>query len=147
MAHLPPQRRSLPGAVLAQHADGSRLVLPRCRECGTVQYPVRERCRHCLADDLAWEAVATDGRLLSWTPLQATVEPFFRDHLPWPVGRVKLACGPVVIVHLAVAEPHSGMEVRVHAVIDRGGAAVLVATGATDTSTLQMRLAALTGRD
>lgn len=147
MTALPPQRRSGPGVLLAQHADGSRLVLPRCRDCGTVQYPVRERCRHCLGESLAWEAVDRQGTLLSWTPLQASVEPFFRDHLPWPVGRVKLACGPIVIVHLAAAAPVIGMAVEVMSVIDRGGAAVLVASGSADDSTLQVRLAALTGRD
>ncbi len=143
MTHLPPQRRTPAGARLAEHADGVRLVLPRCGECGTVQYPLRERCRHCLGDALAWEPVPAEGTLLSWTRLYASVEPFFRDHLPWTVGRVKLACGPVIIVHLGIPEPVSGMAVHVTCAVDAGGAAVLLAMAPGEQAAIPAGLAAL----
>jgi uncharacterized OB-fold protein len=129
-ASLPPRRRTPAGAALAAHAGAADLVLPRCRDCGTVQYPVRERCRNCLGDGLEWTPVPDSGTLLSWTRVHASVEPFFREHAPWPVGRVKLSCGPACIVHLGVAEPRSGMAVRVRCRADRGGSAVLVAVPA-----------------
>lgn len=126
MSVLPPQRRTDLWARLAQSAGGGQLVLPRCRDCGTVQYPLREMCRTCLGDNLEWGPVPAEGKLLSWTRLHASVEPFFRAHLPWPVGSVQLECGPVILAHLGIHAPASGMQVRVLPCLDRGGVPVLV---------------------
>lgn len=77
--------------------------------------------------------MSSQGTLLSWTRIHASVEPFFRAHLPWSIGRVKLECGPVVLAHLGVAEPRTGMPVAVAIHSGRGGAAVLVALAPGDT--------------
>jgi len=126
MHALPPQRRTEPWNRLTPSAGQGLLVLPRCRDCDTVQYPLRELCGNCLGDNLEWGPVPSAGRLLSWTRLHASVEQFFREHLPWPVGSVKLDCGPVVIAHLAVELPAAGMAVNVLSYLDGNGAPVLV---------------------
>lgn len=128
MSELPPQRRTELGTRFTTHANAETLVLPRCRDCGAVQYPLRERCKNCLGDALDWVPVPMDGVLLSWTRLHASAEPYFRARLPLLVGRVKLACRPVVIAHLDVPEPRSRMELQVKLVAGSDGAAVLVAT-------------------
>ena len=128
MSSLPPQRRTELWARLAPSAGGGQLVLPRCRDCDTVQYPLRELCRNCLGENLDWGPVPVEGKLLSWTLLYASVEPFYREHLPWPVGSVKLDCGPVVIAHLAVPAPAAGMAVSVLPHLDGNGLPVLIIT-------------------
>lgn len=126
MHALPPKRRSELWSRLIPSAGHGQLVLPRCRDCETVQYPLREICGNCLGDNLEWGPVPAGGKLVSWTRLHASVEPFFREHLPWPVGSVKLDCGPVVIAHLAVETPVPGMPVSVLPFLDGNGAPVLV---------------------
>ena len=123
---LPPGRRTELWTRLTPAAGQGLLILPRCRDCEMVQYPLRELCGNCLGDNLEWGPVPADGNLISWTRLHASVEPFFRGHLPWPVGSVKLDCGPVVIAHLAVALPASGMRVNVLPYLDGNGVPVLV---------------------
>ena len=127
MSALPPQRRTELWARLTASAGHGQLVLPRCRDCETVQYPLREICANCLGDNLEWAPVPAEGKLVSWTWLNASVEPFFQEHLPWPVGSVKLDCGPVVIAHLAIGVPRTGQPVQVLPYLGRGGAPVLVA--------------------
>jgi len=112
-AARPPQRRTTAWTALEAHAREGTLVLPRCSACGTVQYPLRELCRHCLADALAWTELPATGTLLSWTVLRSSLDGFFRAHLPWTVGLVKLDCGPVVMSHLFVPEPASGTAVAI----------------------------------
>ena len=128
MSALPPQRRTELWTRLTASAGHGQLVLPRCRDCETVQYPLREICGNCLGDNLEWAPVPAEGKLVSWTRLHASVEPFFREHLPWPVGSVKLDCGPVVIAHLSVPAPAVGMAVRVLPHLDANGLPVMIIT-------------------
>ena len=129
---LPPGRRTELWTRLTPLAGQGLLVLPRCRDCETVQYPLREICGNCLGDNLAWEPVPSTGKLISWTRLHASVEPFFREHLPWPVGSAKLDCGPVVIAHLAVPAPVAGMAVEVLLHLDANGVPVMIITASTE---------------
>ena len=78
----------------------SPLMLPVCSECGSISYPPRELCGHCLADALAWQAVEPGGIVQSHSTLQYSLEPFYAQHLPWAVASVRLDCGPVVLTHL-----------------------------------------------
>jgi uncharacterized protein len=44
-----------------------RLVLPRCRSCGTWRWPPRPICRRCLSFEVEWQEVEPRGSLYSWT--------------------------------------------------------------------------------
>jgi len=143
---MPPGRRTPAWDPVTVAAADGRLILPRCSACGTIQYPLQETCRRCLGDDLEWVEVPTDGTLLSWTRLRASLEPFFREHLPWPLGWVKLACGPVLLAHLADESPASGKAVRVLNRPDTSGVGVLIAVP-TETEDSELgRIAALLAR-
>ena len=102
------------------------LVLPCCTRCGRVNYPPRELCGACLADDLAWTRVDNLGAVQACTELHYSLEPDYADQLPWRVASVLLACGPVVLAHLqpGVGE---GAEVAVRIVEDRHGNRMLAA--------------------
>ena len=121
---LPPAARSRVALGLTAAAALGRFELQQCRECGTVQYPPREACQKCLSILLDWKAQPAEGELLAQTVLHHSNDLFFRERLPWRLGLVKLDCGPTVVAHLhdSVAQ-----RVRVRAMLDRAGQAVIAA--------------------
>jgi NAD(P)-dependent dehydrogenase (short-subunit alcohol dehydrogenase family)/uncharacterized OB-fold protein len=121
---LPPAARSRVALGLTAAAALGRFELQQCRDCGTVQYPPREACQNCLSIRLDWKAQPDKGELLADTVLHHSNDLFFRERLPWRLGLVKLDCGPTVVAHL-----HQSIErrLRVRALLDRAGQAVLAA--------------------
>jgi NAD(P)-dependent dehydrogenase (short-subunit alcohol dehydrogenase family)/uncharacterized OB-fold protein len=121
---LPPAARSRVALGLTAAAALGRFELQQCRDCGAVQYPPREACQKCLSVVLDWKAQPAEGELLAQTVLHHSNDLFFRERLPWRLGLVKLDCGPTVVAHL-----HEAVEkkVRVRAMLDRAGQAVIAA--------------------
>lgn len=124
-----------------------RIVLPRCRDCGTVQYPPREVCRQCLGTSIAPADLEGRGELLSWTALHVSHEPAVRDHLPWHVGLVKLKDGAVLYAHLCLTAPRPGAPVNVHAGRDLEGRNVFIAVEPGGLAEARARLASLIAID
>src|SRR5687768_9701479 len=89
-----------------------------------VQYPPREACQSCLSINLIWKNQEPGGELVAQTVLHHSNDLFFRERLPWRLGLIKLDCGPTVVAHLhqSVAK-----RVRVRAMLDRAGQAVIAA--------------------
>ncbi len=121
---LPPAARSRVALGLTAAAALGRFELQQCRECGMVQYPPRESCQKCLSVLLDWKSQSPDGELLAETVLHHSNDLFFRERLPWRLGLVKLDCGPAVVAHL---HDSAKQRVRVRAMLDRAGQAVIVA--------------------
>jgi len=121
---LPPAARSRVALGLTAAAALGRFELQQCRDCGTVQYPPREACQKCLSVRLDWKAQANGGELVAQTVLHHSNDLFFRERLPWRLGLVRLDCGPTVVAHLHAA---AQAKVRVRAMLDRAGQAVIVA--------------------
>jgi NAD(P)-dependent dehydrogenase (short-subunit alcohol dehydrogenase family)/uncharacterized OB-fold protein len=121
---LPPAARSRVALGLTAAAALGRFELQQCRDCGTVQYPPREACQKCLSVRLDWKPQPAGGELIAQTVLHHSNDLFFRERLPWRLGLVKLDCGPTVVAHL-----HAGAreKVRVRAMLDRAGQAVIAA--------------------
>lgn len=100
---LPPIARSPFGEIIDAmgHSAHDGIILPRCGDCGAWSYPVQNFCRRCLGEDLHEERIAESfGTLVSWTRLQTSLEPWFRERVPWDIGLVRLDAGPNLIVHL-----------------------------------------------
>jgi uncharacterized OB-fold protein len=106
--------------------DGLQLQV--CDACGRVNYPARELCGNCLADDLHWQPVDNGGTVQSVTELHYSLEQDYSNHLPWRVASVKLDCGPVVLAHLQ-PDVSLGDTVRLNVRSDRQGSRMLVALG------------------
>jgi NAD(P)-dependent dehydrogenase (short-subunit alcohol dehydrogenase family)/uncharacterized OB-fold protein len=121
---LPPAARSRVALGLTAAAALGRFELQQCRDCGTVQYPPREACQKCLSVRLVWKAQANGGELVAQTVLHHSNDLFFRERLPWRLGLIRLDCGPTVVAHLHAA---AQAKVRVRAMLDRAGQAVIVA--------------------
>ena len=125
--NLPPWQRGRVALGMTAAAAEGRFALQTCRDCGTVQYPPREACRHCLSPALRWTTQGGEGRLLGATTLHHSNDLFFRERLPWRLGLVQLDAGPTVMVHLHGEIGAAPERVRVGARLDRGGQAVLIA--------------------
>jgi uncharacterized OB-fold protein len=124
---LPPAGRSHVALGLTAFAAQGHLPLQVCRDCGTVHYPPQEACRQCLSVRLDWRPQDGAGELLSDTVVHHSNEPYFRALLPLRVGSVRLDAGPTAIAFVHEACPAPPARVRVRAVLDRAGTAILVA--------------------
>ncbi len=123
---LPPATRSRAAIGLSVVAAEGRFALQHCAECGAVQYPPRDVCGACLGDTLVWRDTDTAATVLAETQVRASPDPYFRERLPWRMGSVKLAAGPVVLAHLAGGAGRGG-DVRMELRLDRAGQGVMVA--------------------
>lgn len=133
---LPPATRSRAALELGLVAAQGRFALQVCVECGTVQYPPRDACQHCLGTDLSWQDQPKGGQLLAETTIHASPDPYFRERLPWRVGTVAMDAGPPVLVHLH-GDIAGGARVRLALMLDRAGQGVLVALPEKETPNMQ----------
>lgn len=124
---LPPSGRSRVALGLTAAAALGRFELQVCADCGAVQYPPREACHRCLSLALRWQPQSGDGELISETMLHHSHDLYFRDHLPWRLGMVRLDVGPTIIAHLQAGAARAPYRVRVVARLDKAGQAALVA--------------------
>jgi NAD(P)-dependent dehydrogenase (short-subunit alcohol dehydrogenase family)/uncharacterized OB-fold protein len=123
---LPPWLRSRVALGMTAAAAEGRFELQVCARCGATQYPPREICHACLSDELAWRMQDGGGELLTQTLLRHSHDLYFRSHVPWRLGLVRLDCGPTVVVHLHGEAQAPPSRVRVGARLDKAGMAVLV---------------------
>jgi uncharacterized OB-fold protein len=112
---------------MAEYASSDKLALQRCIACGTMQYPPRELCAACLADEMIWVVAGfADGDVLAVTTLHHSHEVACRAALPLRVGLVRLDAGPTVVCFLDEGCA-AGTRVQIAARTDAAGRAVLAA--------------------
>jgi uncharacterized OB-fold protein len=112
---------------MAESAACGKLALQRCIICGAVQYPPREVCSTCLADQLEWRVTdAEGGEVLARIDLHHSHDAAFPEVLPLRLGLVRLDPGPTVVCFLTDG-CDAGMRVRIMARNDTAGRAVLTA--------------------
>tara|TARA_R110001583_G_scaffold127717_1_gene279482 strand:- start:4127 stop:5368 length:1242 start_codon:yes stop_codon:yes gene_type:complete len=128
----PPAPRSRSAQGLTRAAAEGSFELQVCAVCNTVQYPAREVCCNCLSEHLQWKPVDNRGELIATTTLRHSNDLYFRERLPWRVGTVKMAAGPVVVAHVHEDCVADG-PVRLTLKLDRSGQAVLHALPEKDT--------------
>ncbi|MEZ2720068.1 Zn-ribbon domain-containing OB-fold protein [Paenalcaligenes hominis] len=127
---LPPRTRSAAAEGLTQAAQAGHFALQVCTDCHSVQYPPRDVCGQCLHDELQWQVVDNRGLVVASTTLHHSNEAYFQDHLPWRIGTVQLACGPVVIAHLK-DNLQTGDPTELRLELDAANVGVLVAHAPT----------------
>lgn len=78
------------GAFYWRGAAEGRLLIQRCRGCGTfIHYP-RPVCRVCLSRRLEPTPVSGRGIVHSWTVMMQAFHPFFVDRVPYTLVSVEL---------------------------------------------------------
>jgi len=123
--HVPPGSRSSALHAMSARAATGRFVLQACSDCGVITYPPRDACPRCWGS-LVWNDQARGAELLSETVIRTTTDLYFRDHLPWRMGKLALDAGPVALAHLH-ADLRVGDRADMQLVIDKGGNAALFA--------------------
>ncbi|MFW2422640.1 MAG: Zn-ribbon domain-containing OB-fold protein [Porticoccaceae bacterium] len=119
---------------LAAEQPSATLKLQQCGSCQAVNYPARDLCGECLADELSWQPQSGLGRLLAVSTLHYSLEPALHSELPITIGSIKLAAGPVVIAYLQQTEVTIGDSLEVSIGRDSSANAVLIATPYPSTS-------------
>jgi len=123
---LPPALRSRAAVGLTVMAAEGRFALQHCADCGAVQYPPRDACCKCLSNDLHWQDTSPQATVLAETRIHVSPDPYFRERMPWRMGSVRLAAGPVAVCHLH-GEVARGDKVRMALKLDKAGQGVLIA--------------------
>ncbi|MEP6867203.1 MAG: SDR family NAD(P)-dependent oxidoreductase [Novosphingobium sp.] len=138
--HLSPPARSRAMHAMSARAAQGRFVLQVCTDCGKATYPPRDACPTCWGE-LAWQDQPNGAKVLCDTIIRASTDLYFRDHLPWHMGKVALDAGPVALVHLhRELKPDDRALIRL--MLDRGGNAAMFALplpGDFDMADKQMR--------
>lgn len=132
LRHVPPGLRSRAMHAMSARAARGKLVLQACTECAEVTYPPRDACPICWGT-LLWQAQPDGAEVLCETTIRVSTDLYFRDHLPWRMGKVLLDAGPVALVHL-FASLRPGDRVVVRLMLDRGGNAALFAIPPEETN-------------
>jgi len=146
--HVPPGARSRAMQAMSARAATGRFVLQTCVNCQTVTYPPRDVCPKCW-NELVWADQVRGATVLSETTIRVTTDLYFRDHLPWRMGKVALDAGPVALAHLH-QDLKPGDPAEMHLLLDKRGNAALFATpsgGAFDMSDPQWREFVVSVRD
>ncbi len=82
----------------------SRLVLPRCRRCGThIWYP-RGFCPSCYSPEVDWVEASGRGTVYSYTVSTRGVGPW-AERAPYVIAYVELEEGPRILSNLVGVDP------------------------------------------
>jgi NAD(P)-dependent dehydrogenase (short-subunit alcohol dehydrogenase family)/uncharacterized OB-fold protein len=130
---LPPSARSRKAHGYTLAASVGRFMLQCCGECGKYTYPARDACPECLSSDLPFRDAPSEGFLLSETQVEVTSDPYYREHMPWRLGLVRLDCGPTVVAHLHRDCSGLGSRLKLSLQLDRAGQAVFFAKPVSET--------------
>src|SRR4051794_15053308 len=84
------------GLPFFEGALEDRLMLLRCRSCGTFMsptgglgVPLRPRCVRCFAGDLEWAPSTGRGTLYSFALMHQLYDPAFADEIPYNLSIVE----------------------------------------------------------
>ena len=78
--------------AFAQHLREGRLMASRCTACGQRSFPPRADCERCLSPDFEWVEIGGNGRLLTWSRIDAAPAGF-EAYAPYTVAVLELADG------------------------------------------------------
>jgi uncharacterized protein len=95
-----------------------RLVVQRCRACGTTRHPPAPRCAACRSGEWAWLDLPGTGTLYTFSIVRQAFVPALADRLPYVVCAVELDEGGGVrmVSNLVGCDPSDaviGLEVSV----------------------------------
>jgi uncharacterized OB-fold protein len=90
-------------------AEG-RLLLQRCRRCGSFIYYPRPFCPTCLGGELEWREASGKGQVYTYTVVRRAATPAFADKVPYVLAIVELEEGPRLVTNIVGCRPE---EVRV----------------------------------
>ena len=93
-----------------------RLVVQRCRGCGTARFPARDQCSTCLSRESEWAPVSGRGTVFSFAVMHQVYHPGFAAEVPYALVMIELEEGGRLISNLVecpVSDVVVGMPVEV----------------------------------
>jgi uncharacterized OB-fold protein len=97
-------------------ARDKRLVVPKCRSCGSTWFPPTLMCPSCGTADHQWVEVSGRGTVFSFIVMHRVYHPAFADKVPYVVAVIELEEGPRLLSNVVGIPPHQvrcDMPVRV----------------------------------
>jgi uncharacterized OB-fold protein len=67
-----------------------KLVMKKCAACGLLRYPPGAGCPWCMSLDWTWQEVSGKGTIYSYEIIVHSIQPGFREIVPYPVVVVEL---------------------------------------------------------
>jgi hypothetical protein len=100
-------------------AKEHKLLLVRCRSCGSWRLPGRERCLDCWSTEFEWAEASGRGKLYTFGIMHQQYHPAFADVIPYNYALVELEEGPRLVTNI-VGCPHDELRIDmpVEAVFD-----------------------------
>jgi uncharacterized protein len=87
-----------------------RLVMQRCRSCGTHRHPPRPICPHCGSSEVDWDELSGRGTLFTYSVVHQPFHPAMREVVPYVVVVVELeGTGGVRLTSNLVDAPLEGL--------------------------------------
>jgi uncharacterized OB-fold protein len=99
-----------------ENCRARRLLIQRCKDCGSHQFYPRAICSSCLGEDLEWVEAAGTGTVSSYTICRVPVAEAYAADTPYVVALVRLEEGPTMMSNIVECDPESvttGMPVEV----------------------------------
>jgi uncharacterized OB-fold protein len=97
-------------------AREERLVIPKCRSCGSTWFPPTHACPSCGSSDHAWVDASGRGTVFSFVVVHRVYHPGFASKVPYVVAIIELDEGPRIlsnVVGIPPEEVRCDMPVRV----------------------------------
>ena len=88
-------------------AAQGKLLVQRCGECKQTQSLPRLFCRHCMSEDLQWEASKGLGTIYTFTINHRAANAHMADKVPYVVAVVQLDEGVRMMANIVGAAPES----------------------------------------
>ena len=91
-------------------------LIKACAACGTSNEPALVACKQCGSDDLTFSEASGAGVLIACTRTYRSFDPAMQTSLPYDVGVVCLAEGPLAVGRIVGSSgelPGAGRAVRV----------------------------------
>lgn len=99
--------RDLPAPIVnadsAPYWEGARngkLLLQRCRDCGTLRFFPRYLCTACGSDHTEWAEASGRGTVHSFTIVHRAAFPEFQARTPYVVALIDLEEGPRMMTNI-----------------------------------------------
>ena len=105
-------------------AKEDRLLIQRCRSCARHYFYPRPFCPHCASDDVEWDEVSGDGRLVSYVINHRPVPPIEPGAVQI-IALVELDEGVRMLTNIVDAAGHPDalrLDSRVHVAFEPRGA-------------------------
>jgi uncharacterized OB-fold protein len=109
--------REFTGTSFYQFLEENRLMGSRCRSCGALHVPPRALCPACYGEEMAWEEMGSEGKLVAFTTVHIAptvmIEAGYNRKNPYCAGIVQLDEGPAISAQIIGIDPTKPEEIKI----------------------------------